>query len=162
MLPPSAALLQLDFCDAALQGNLLHLQTALDRGADPLATTPSQMTALHWAAYKGHADCVALLLPLSNPNLPDCYGQTPLILAARVGHANCVRLLLPVSSTRHQDAYGLTALQYAVRLSARTGHSDCAQLIAPYLRTQTEQDDLEHHTPQALAPAPSPSQTPHL
>lgn len=51
-------------------------------------------TALHWAAYKGHADLIKLLM-YSGVNLQksDHFGSTPLHLACLSGNVHCVKLL---------------------------------------------------------------------
>lgn len=56
-------------------------------------------TALHWAAYKGHADLMRLLM-YSGVDLqkPDNFGSTPLHLACLSGNINCVRLLCEKSN----------------------------------------------------------------
>ena len=143
MLPPSFPLLHLDLLDAAHQGHFLNLQNALSRGADPLHADPSldpdtyppthQLTALQCAAYHGHTDCVALLLPISDPLDQDGLNQTALHLAAKQGHADCVSVLLPASDPHLPDSYGQTPLT----LAAQHGHADCVQqLLAPSANTQ--------------------------
>lgn len=51
-------------------------------------------TAMHWAAYKGHADLIRLLV-YSGASLqkPDHFGSTPLHLACLSGSVTCVKLL---------------------------------------------------------------------
>ena len=59
--------LHLALLRAAHDGNLPELQKALTLGADPHTLAPAKMTPLLIAARNGHADCVSLLLPLSDP-----------------------------------------------------------------------------------------------
>jgi len=96
-------------------------------------------TALSWAARRGNEGIVGLLLERAsanpdgsdgwwgktprvvnmmrgrryvNPNKPDKYGQTPLLLAAEEGHERVVQLLLGRKDVKPDtsDAYGRTPL----------------------------------------------------
>lgn len=59
-------------------------------------------SALFWASWKGHADCVELLLSAgANPNLKDKLYETPLHAASRNGHVAIVQMLL--SSHGHPE-----------------------------------------------------------
>jgi palmitoyltransferase ZDHHC13/17 len=51
-------------------------------------------TALHWAAYKGHAEIIQILIN-SGVDLQktDNFGSTPLHLSCLSGNLQCVRLL---------------------------------------------------------------------
>ena len=133
--------LQFDLLEAAKYGSLHELQNALDQWADPRAPDPNTltqthpMTALHYAAYYGHADCVALLLPVSDPLALGAFGRTSLHFAADMGHVDCVSLLLQCSDPNLPDCYGYTSLI----LAARNGKVDCVQLLLPASNlTQTD------------------------
>lgn len=77
--------------------------------------------ALGFAAIHGHAECVKLLIPVSNPKAND---SDPLSLAAFRGHADCVALLAPVSDPTARQSY-------ALRQAAAAGHSDCVAILIP-------------------------------
>jgi hypothetical protein len=57
--------------------------------SDPLAQDSSALT---WAAQCGHADCVRLLLPVSEQAAQDCFALRKALIQ---GHGACVDLLLP-------------------------------------------------------------------
>ena len=74
---------------------LYHL--ALKWGADTDSPDNDGRTPLHWAAYKGFADTLRLLLVLgSRATLPDKEGCTPLHWAAIRGHTEACTVLLQV------------------------------------------------------------------
>ena len=73
-------------------------------------------TALHWAAYKGHADLIRLLMYSGvDMQKPDYFGSTPLHLACLSGHVSCVRILCEKSKIELEpkDKNGKTPLQLA-------------------------------------------------
>ncbi len=78
-------------------------------------------TALHWAAGKGHAAVVTVLLEkVANPNTPNQHGDTALHLAAATGNAAVVTALLekradPKTPNQHGDT--------ALHLAADKGHA---------------------------------------
>jgi hypothetical protein len=88
---------------AARWGNLTALEQALADGAQ---TRRGDSWALREAALGGHADCVKLLIPVSDPKAHESYA---LRWAAHEGHADCVALLLPASDPLAVGIDGLDA-----------------------------------------------------
>lgn len=82
---------------AVVEGHIDVVRLLLERGCDPLSKRWSAKdTALHFAASYGHVEITALLLQyISDPDIPDCIGITPLYLAAEEGHLNVVEILAP-------------------------------------------------------------------
>lgn len=76
------------------------------------------------SAANGRAQCVKLLIPLSDPTADE---SVALFEAARNGHADCVKLLIPVSD---HTVYGASAFYAA----AENGHAECARLLTPSSR----------------------------
>jgi ankyrin repeat protein len=81
---------------AARDGHATLVAFLLRNHADYSICDLSGESALHWAAYKGHVDVVALLVFLVPEYLdfPDRYGQTPLHLAALRGNYAAVEFLV--------------------------------------------------------------------
>lgn len=90
----------------------------LELGGDPKM---KDSEALRMAAYHGHAECVRLLIPVSDPH---SLGSWALIAAAANGHADCVELLIPVSNPEFKNSHPL-------RLAARNGRAECVTLLIP-------------------------------
>ena len=86
-------------------------------------------TPLYEAAFKGHTECVKLLLaaPGIDVNKANKDGETPLYWAAYNGHSECVRLLLaaPGIVVNKANKYGETPLYRA----AWKGHTECVKLL---------------------------------
>ena len=111
-------------------------------------------TALSWAAVMGHEGIVKLLLERAsanpdgtdgwwgktpravkkvwrrkyvNPNRPDKFGKTPILLAATEGHESVVKLLLGRKDVKPNipDQWGLTPLLWA----AENGHGGVVKLL---------------------------------
>jgi len=82
-------------------------------------------TALHWAAMKGHTECVRLLTKEVSIHDKDIYGKTALHWAAVNGRTECVRLLANEVLIHGQDDEGSTALHYAAEL----GHTECVRVL---------------------------------
>jgi len=112
---------------AARHGSIRALESALGRGADPLALTSGE-TPLMAAAADNRLKCLARLLPLSDPKAANPQGHTALHLAAMSGHAQSVRALLPVSDPAQIDNSGLTAFMKAVCCD----NLSCARVLAPH------------------------------
>jgi cytohesin len=120
---------------AAKGGHVAALLALLDGGADMAAdlgdtsaTPPLPAgTALHWAARRGRAAAVQLLLGAGSAvDTITKSGWTALHWAAEEGHAEVVQLLLGAGSAVNAvDADGWTALHCAVA----QGHAEAAQLL---------------------------------
>jgi len=105
----------------------------LDCGADPKEIDcdfddGTEKTALMAAAESGHADCVALLLPLSDAGAADEHGQTALMAAAKNENHECARLLIPQSDANARDFAGRTALSWAAE---KKNGVECVKALMP-------------------------------
>ena len=78
-----------------IRGDLGALCRALDGGVDPRLADDDGDTVLHYAAYNGHADCVARLAE-SGADVNACNRgrRTPLNMAASSGRVAAIRALL--------------------------------------------------------------------
>eukprot|EP01105_Mastigella_eilhardi_P016870 TRINITY_DN3864_c0_g1_i1.p1 TRINITY_DN3864_c0_g1~~TRINITY_DN3864_c0_g1_i1.p1 ORF type:complete len:1337 (+),score=349.06 TRINITY_DN3864_c0_g1_i1:53-4063(+) len=100
----------------------------------------NRRSALHWAAFYGHAECVSLLLKYNvEPDTPDKFQQTPIMLASFAGHTQVVQALLalspPVDLARHSQT-GSTALHYA----CMGGH---APIVHALVNAKAKVDDVD-------------------
>lgn len=121
----------------------------LDAGADPNVPTYENKTALSWAAAENSEETIEMLLkqPSIELDVPDIFGQTPLLRAADAGHTKCIRMLLDKgANVKHADNEGRTALS----LAAIKGHKVVAKLL---LKNDAEinAQDKKGNTPLALA-----------
>uniref|UniRef100_A0ABD2W6N1 Palmitoyltransferase n=1 Tax=Trichogramma kaykai TaxID=54128 RepID=A0ABD2W6N1_9HYME len=102
---------------ACMFGRAATAALLLGSGAGPLLADVNGDTALHWAAYKGHADLIRLLLCCSGVEArqADHFGSSPLHLACLAGHTACVRLLCDKADVELEprDRNGKTPLQLA-------------------------------------------------
>jgi ankyrin repeat protein len=90
------------------------------------ASGSTGQSALMFAAARGHADAVALLLAAGDdPHAATLTGDTALLLAAAHGQAATVRLLAKKANVQHANRHGDTALI----LAARGGHFDIVQRL---------------------------------
>ena len=93
------------------------MQACLRRGADPTSLEAnSGRTALHKAAFWGHAHVISFLATkcLANVSCADFAGDTPLHDAARFGHAKIAKALLDVGADcAATNKAGQTALDLA-------------------------------------------------
>ncbi|XP_049770206.1 poly [ADP-ribose] polymerase tankyrase-1-like isoform X2 [Schistocerca cancellata] len=102
--------------EAAEEGAVEEVRALLAAGADVGAGDEVYgWTALHWAAGRGDAAVVRLLLSAaSDPNARTLGGQTPLHLAARNGHAEAAAALLQAGADRGvRTDWGNTPLDFA-------------------------------------------------
>lgn len=97
-------------------------------------------TPLHWAAYKGYADTLRLLLVMdARWSLPDREGCTPLHWAAIRGNAEACTLLLQAGSDAllmTKDNTGSTPAELAVE----KGHRYLGLNLADYRRRRRDDD----------------------
>lgn len=101
---------------ACMFGKFATAAFLLGSGAMGHLTDINGDTALHWAAYKGHAELIRLLI-YSGVDLqkPDYFGSTPLHLACLSGNISCVKILCEKSKIELEprDKNGKTPLQLA-------------------------------------------------
>eukprot|EP00435_Cladocopium_sp_Y103_P063888 s134_g25.t1 len=85
------------------------------------------MTALHWAANRGHPAVVEFLISKnSDVHAVDVYGVTPLHGAASNRHVECVKLLLAAGANKNlKSNFGRTALDSA----KEQGHDEIVRLL---------------------------------
>ncbi len=100
---------------------LLWFQAPID------AVDKQGLTALHYAALKGHAEALCVLLEAgATVNLSKYSGETALTLAALNGHATCVEALLAAGADPNKGKLnGQTPLSGA----ALKGHAACVRLL---------------------------------
>jgi ankyrin repeat protein len=117
VLEPGHAGTTTSLIEAALAGDVGTVTSLMERGADPDSAQGDGMTALHWAAERGHSDVVGALVGAGASVAPRTRigGYTPLHLASRRGHGDIVRGLLdagadPAAVTTNS---GVTALHLA-------------------------------------------------
>ena len=106
-----------EFPDVAVSTALLS--SLIEAG---LAVELSCTLSLQWAAEKGYAEYVELLIPVSDPEADD---SEALKYAAENGHDECVELLIPVCDSKMDYS---EALMYA----AENGHYKCVKLLIPF------------------------------
>ncbi len=82
--------------DAAMRGDAAEVRALVRAGADVNAAQGDGMTALHWAAERGHGEVAEVVLAAgANPEALTRLGDyTPLHIAARNGSADVARALL--------------------------------------------------------------------
>ncbi len=102
--------------DAVMAGDAVAVRAMLKAGADVNAAQGDGMTALHWAAMKGHAELAQMLLyaGASHGATTRLGAYTPLHLAAKQGSAAIVDALVSAgASVTAVSASGATALMMA-------------------------------------------------
>ncbi len=134
--------------DAARNGDLAAVQTLLAGGADANRAQGDGMTALHWAAERGHAAVADLLLSAgATVDAKTRIGSyTPLHLASRGGHGSIATALLDAGADPHATTTGSGVTP--VHLAA--GAMDGAEVVTELLRRGADVD----------APEASSGQTP--
>ena len=89
--------------DAAECNDLARLEDLVARGANVNSENPAAIgkTALHLAAFQGHAMVVSKLIELgADPNKQTTTGTTPLHYAAAYGHFAAISYLMQLGADR--------------------------------------------------------------
>ena len=118
--------------DAAEKGNLIGVQTELDKGVDVNTKREDGSTPLHGAAEGGHGEIVELLitagadLHATTVSMLGGGGWIPLHSAARQGHRGIVELLIEMGTdVNTRDSAGKSTLHDAVL----EGHKGIVELL---------------------------------
>lgn len=103
--------------DAAMNGDLTAVKTALKQGQAVNAPQGDGATALHWAAYRDDVALADVLLAAgANASARNREGSTPLALAAINGSAVMIGKLLDGGANVNESGpHGETALMFAAR-----------------------------------------------
>ena len=115
--------------DAAARVDLEEVRQLLRHGADVNAAQGDGMTALHWAAQRGHHKLGEILIYAgANVAARTRIGHyTPLHLAARGGRVGMVKLLLRVGSDPNAATTNSGAMP--IHLAAASGNPEIAALL---------------------------------
>jgi ankyrin repeat protein len=116
------------FRDAALNGKMEVVRSALDSGTDVNAAGPDKRIALHLAAFNGHTPIVKLLLERgAKVNHLDKIGRSALMYASTEDNAPVVNLLLDADAEVNlaDKDEGFSALMFA----AAEGQADVVELL---------------------------------
>jgi len=116
---------------AARNGDKAAVRDLLRHGANVNTRSGDGMTALHWAAERGDADIVAMLVDAgANVDATTRLGDyTPLLLAAKDGHAPVVELLLEAGADANRPTTtGTTPLMFA----AASGVAEAVTALLDY------------------------------
>ena len=118
--------------DAVEKGNLIGVQTELDKGVDVNAKREDGSTPLHGAAEGGHGEIVELLitagadLHATTVSMLGGGGWIPLHSAARQGHRGIVELLIEMGTdVNTRDSVGKSTLHDATL----EGHKEIVELL---------------------------------
>jgi ankyrin repeat protein len=132
------------FREAAYVGNLEQVQAMLNDNPDLVSSSDHwrgfSITALHFAASKGHKAVVALLLAgKAKINAQNAYGLTPLHLAVTEGHQDVAELLVANGADVDIRGYEFrdTALSIAKQRAASSGlqrDKDLVELLRSHSR----------------------------
>ncbi|KAI3799933.1 hypothetical protein L1987_35239 [Smallanthus sonchifolius] len=104
-----------DVLNAARRGDLIHLESLLERDAGVDFRDQYGLTAIHIAAIKGHKDVVMLLVEFgSDLECTDAEGRTPLHMAVVGGSKDTVEVLINRGANLNAKCNrGATPLQVA-------------------------------------------------
>lgn len=133
--------------NSACSGDIETLKSSLAAGGNANATDSTGCSALNWAVYHGHSDCVQHLLdaPEIDVNAANADGYGPLFWAVYHNRTDCLQKLLahPAINVNTKDADGLSALHWAMRC----GHEATARCLLAQTTTQLNARGENERTP---------------
>ena len=129
-----------ELLEAARNGDLIKVQTLLEKGANPNAKDDDGKTPLHNAVKEGHVEIVKLLLEHgANPNAQDDGGLTPLHSAAFHGYVEIVKLMLEHGANPNaKTILGHTPLHIAVQ----EGYVEIVKLLLEHRADPNAKDNI--------------------
>ncbi|XP_019625842.1 PREDICTED: serine/threonine-protein phosphatase 6 regulatory ankyrin repeat subunit B-like isoform X1 [Branchiostoma belcheri] len=133
----------------ASHGNVEKLRAALRKGnCDVNKTDYYGKTALYWAAYKGHTECVEeLILHGAMVNMQCKHGSTPLHAVASL-YPDCTALLVQNGADVDvRDKWGVTPMY----LSATAGQLECLRILVDTGARMTYKNQKTGEIPKQLA-----------
>ena len=112
---------------AAKIGNTKYIQRLAILGADVNSKDPEDWTALHYAAWNGHADACKVLKELgADINSKDNYDKTAISYAAQDGHTDACKVLKELGADINaKDKKGQTA----IHLAAMDGETETCKVL---------------------------------
>ena len=120
VVPPEAPV-----ADAAMRGDVATVRSLLERGVDPNAAQGDGMTALHWAAERGHEELARVLITAGAKLEPVTRlgAYRPVHLAAKGGHVRVLRALLEggASPTVATSTGAVTPMHFAATAASPEG-----------------------------------------
>ena len=124
------------------------LTALLEGGARPDVQNAHGETALMYAAWRGHVDCVRTLVHhKTSIGIQNSEGKTALHHACSNGEAETVQVLLALGADfQRLDQWGRSAVEVAA-IAGGTGRTEC-------VRTLVEQHGSPHHERSAMQGAP--------
>ncbi len=127
--------------EAAREGDAARVRSQLDRGAEVNLAQGDGMTPLHWAAERGHASVVDLLISASaDVEAKTRIGSyTPLHLASRGAHSGVVQRLLEAGA----DAGAATTNSGVTPLHLAAGAINGEDAVAALLEQGADPNALE-------------------
>lgn len=139
--------------DAAMRGDVEGVRTLLKQGVDVNAARPDGMSALHWAAERGNAEMVEILLYAgANPAGVTRIGHyTPLHVSSRVGHAEVVKKLLEAGADVNAKTTNSGATP--LHLAAAAGDPATVRILAEHGADVNAREKEWEQTPLIFAAA---------
>jgi len=133
--------------DAAMRGDSAKVRALLKQGIDANAAQADGMTALHWAAARGDASQVKVLVfagaRLESSTRNGSY--TPLHLAAQAGRGAAVRALL--ESGANANAVTSSGGATPLHMAAAQGNAEAVNALLDHKATVDAKETSYHQTP---------------